>query len=286
MNICRKTRSTLAWLAKYPAIKTVVQKRNFFDIAIEEYAEKHPESANILPPAEAKKLIGDLEEQMKNLKTYLQDDDDSFIRIKYDRLYYTTEPSEWQKLWEYISCNTTGTHLTMEMVRQHSASWPEMPPPRHQMITNYEEVSKSLKESGFSKYDKPFPRVDLPPVDWDAIECPGTILDSQKCDLTNITYGVPTIFMGLGRSGTTVTWDSLAYLMSYPAPGQKSVEATGSETTQALAQLNQLPHEHGKCWLERIMCELQHKNGRKKAWNISGIYGTKWKGSVKVLSHP
>lgn len=282
-----KTGPALAWLSKYPAIKTVIQERNLLDMTIEAYAELHPESADVIVQKEAKKFLGDLAKQSQYLEAYLESGD--YLSVSFEKLYYTTEPSEWQKLWNYVTSKTTSNatarNITMETVRQHTSSWPVLPPPRNETISNYDQISKFMIKANYSEYLTPIPRVELPPVDWGAIECIGTTKDSQKCDLKNMSFGIPTILVGFGRSGTSVTWDTLASITSYPFHGQKSVEETGSGQNGALEQLKEFPHEHGKCWMERIMCELQHKNRERKPGRVSAIYGTKWKASLRLFAH-
>lgn len=232
-------------------------------------------------------MIGDMWKQNNYLAEHLKSV--QYLSIQYEKLYYTTEPSEWQKLWDYVVATDTTTStnvtLTMEGIRNHTASWPELPPPRNKTISNYNQISKYLKQLGYAKYLEPLPKVELPPVDWDAIECVGTTKKIHMCDLTNASYGVPAILVGFGRSGTSVTWDTLASLTSQPAHGQKSIEATGSGQSGALAQLQDFPHEHGKCWMERILCELQRKNRQRKRGKKSAIYGTKWKASLRLFAH-
>jgi hypothetical protein len=101
--------------------------------------------------------------------------------------------------------------------------------------------------------------VELPPTDWEAIHCVGTTKRWHTCDLTDLQWGVPAILVSFGRSGSSVSWDLLTALASPEDSGQLNVERTGSGQTGALDRLHEFPHEHGKCWLERIMCTLQTK---------------------------
>ena len=254
-------------------------------MAMDEYSELFPESADVLPIKEAKNLFWNYRRQDELLRELLQPVD--YLTVDYEKLYFTNEADEWQRIWTHVT--ETDTQLTMHEIRQHAASWPRLPPPRNETIGNFVELAKYLKKSSsYAKYLEPIPRVDLPPIDWDAIDCVGTTAKYQMCDLTSTKWGVPVILVGFGRSGSTVTWDTMASLASAPSGrAQNSVEATGSGQTGALGQLQEFPHEHGKCWLERIMCALQNRNRRyaRKGQGLSAVYGTKWKASLRVFSH-
>jgi hypothetical protein len=111
------------------------------------------------------------------------------------------------------------------------------------------------------------------------------------CDLSDYTYGVPVILVSQGRSGSGVTWDTLSNLAAShnESNWQHAVEATGGSTRGALRQLDKHADEHGKCWLQKILCERQSHN-RNKVNNGKGkesaIFGTKWKPYREVMEHP
>ena len=252
---------------------------------MDEYAELFPESADTLPLDQVKNLFWNYQRQDNLVTELLQPV--SYLTVDYEKLYFTTEPKEWQRLWNFVTESINDT-LNMDHVRQHVASWPRLPPPRNESIVNYEQVAKYIQKKGTHVHVlEPIPRVDLPPMDWDAVDCVGTTERYHTCDLTNSKWGIPVILVGFGRSGSSVTWDTLASLASYPNRGQSGVEATGSGQTSALDQLQQYPHEHGKCWMERILCNLQYRNRRnfRKGYGLSAVYGTKWKASLRVFSH-
>ena len=275
----------MKWLAKYPSIKVIYKRRNFFDIALDEYAELFPEAADTLPMAQANNLFWNYWRQDELLREILKPL--NYLAVDYEKLFYTTEATEWQQLWDYVT-EEAERQLTMEEIHKHAASWPSLPPPRNETISNYEQVVDWIKKKPkYTKYLEPIPRVELPPIDWDAIDCVGSTKKLHFCNLTDTEWGTPVVLMGFGRSGSSVTWDVLARMTSYPHRGQRGAEATGSGQTGALGQLQQYPHEHGKCWLERIMCILQHRNRQRvdKGQGLSAVYGTKWKSSLRVFSH-
>ena len=195
-------------------------------MAMDEYGELFPESAGTLPIKQVKNLFWNYERQDTLLRELLAPV--QYLTVEFEKLYFTTEPSEWQRLWNFVT-NASHVHLAMEDIHQHTASWPRLPPLRNESITNYKEVAAYLtKKSNYSHFLKPIPRVDLQPIDWDAIDCVGTTKKYHTCNLTDTQWGIPVILVGFGRSGSSVTWDVLASLTSYPTPGQSGVEATGS----------------------------------------------------------
>lgn len=253
-------------------------------MAFDENSELNPESADILPTSEVKNLFYNYRRQDTMLTDLLVSV--NYLTVDYEKLYFTTHASEWQRLWDYV-VQRPATVLTMEEIHSHVTSWPRLPKPRNETIRNYEKVEKFLlKKEHYTKYLEPIPRVELPPTNWKAIKCVGTTERYHTCDINDKEWGVPVILIGFGRSGSTVTWDTMTALAS-EEEGQTSVEAAGSGQMGALGQLQQFPHEHGKCWMERILCALQKRNRRnvRKGGSRSSIYGTKWKASLRVFSH-
>ena len=137
--------------------------------------------------------------------------------------------------------------------------------------------------------------------DWNTIPCPGTS-EEDRCDLTDAQWGVPTVLLSFGRSGSTVTWDTLAGLAvstqnsTVTLDFQRSIEDLGKSEAQTVHFFDDIdPSEHGKCALERILCKHQRENKQRiqQRFNDSnqlteahpGIYGTKWKPFEKSFGH-
>ena len=117
---------------------------------------------------------------------------------------------------------------------------------------------------------------------WNNISCPSIVQTfANTCDLTDYTWGVPVILLSYGRSGSSVTWDTLSNLVGGPRP-QKAREETGANPKATLRLLDEHGTEHGKCWIEGILCRLQ---AEAKAKGRRGIYGTKWKPYASSLRH-
>jgi hypothetical protein len=128
------------------------------------------------------------------------------------------------------------------------------------------------------EFDRDFPvKVPYDPVDdWNAIPCSDM---PPECNLHDTTYGHPFIMISFGRSGTTSTWDIIAKLTGSEFIPHASEDA-GQDKSDAIEFFANLNHtEHGKCWLERLLCQKQDiarqefKNGKGKA----SMFGTKWK---------
>lgn len=124
-------------------------------------------------------------------------------------------------------------------------------------------------------------------IDWDAIPCPGNTEPWHSCNLTDFYFGYPVLLISFGRSGSSVTWDTMVSLTS-PRRAQKAAESTGSNSDQSLQLLENLdPNEHGKCWMQRILCTHQEENRvlTKQARGKSKIIGTKYKPYLPAFNH-
>ena len=136
----------------------------------------------------------------------------------------------------------------------------------------YEQTSIYRRE-----FQAVFP-VEVPktPVeDWDSVQCSNI---PKNCDLKNTTWGFPFIMVSFGRAGTTSTWDIIAGLTGEYIP--KASEDEGRDKGEARAFFaGQNQTEHGKCWLERLLCDKQAivKKAYKRGLGKSSIFGTKWK---------
>lgn len=145
----------------------------------------------------------------------------------------------------------------------------------------------------------PDPKQGVERTDWDSIPCANLVPD---CDLTDPTWGIPTILLSFGRSGSTVTWDTLAGLsrssMNNTAKSsssfQRSTEDLGKSMQATVKFFDTIPnHQHGKCALERILCTRQAESKQRilkesQTRNntfLPGIYGSKWKPFLESFGH-
>jgi hypothetical protein len=125
-------------------------------------------------------------------------------------------------------------------------------------------------------------------IDWSKVKC----MDSDKnkpwesCDLSDDRFGVNVVFMSFGRSGSSITWETMSNLAS--ERGQPAREDIGGSSESAYKELESInPKEHGKCWLERILCQHQYNNrvAMKEGRGKAEIIGTKWKPFLKSFNH-
>lgn len=125
-------------------------------------------------------------------------------------------------------------------------------------------------------------------IDWSKVKC----IDSDKdkpwetCDLRDDRFGVNVVFMSFGRSGSSITWETMSNLAS--ERGQPAREDIGGSSESAYKELESInPKEHGKCWLERILCQHQYNNrvAMKEKRGKAEIIGTKWKPFLRSFNH-
>ena len=96
-------------------------------------------------------------------------------------------------------------------------------------------------------------------IDWSQVECPDSTEKWETCDLSDDRWGVSVVLISFGRSGSSITWETMSNLAS--ERGQPAREDIGGSSTSAFKELNSIrPEEHGKCWLERILCRHQYNN--------------------------
>ena len=123
-------------------------------------------------------------------------------------------------------------------------------------------------------------------IDWSKVDCIDSKEKYEKCDLSDDRYGVSVVFISFGRSGSSITWETMSNLAS--ERGQPAREDIGGSSESAMKELEKLnPKEHGKCWLERILCRHQYNNrvAMKNGEGKAEIIGTKWKPFLKPFNH-
>ena len=151
-------------------------------------------------------------------------------------------------------------------------SWQDLEQPEKDALLVATGISKTKirKETNDHRFKNDWER-------WDSVPCPGNTQPWHGCNLTDFYYGYPVILISFGRSGSTVTWDTMSALTS-PRRGQKSAESTGRNTDLSLEPLEKMNQtEHGKCWMHRILCDHQEENRKltKAGQGKSKIIGTK-----------
>ena len=94
-------------------------------------------------------------------------------------------------------------------------------------------------------------------IDWSQVDCIDSTEAWQKCDLSDDRWGVSVVFISFGRSGSSITWETMSNLAS--ERGQPAREDIGGSSKSASKELDAIKRkEHGKCWLERILCRREY----------------------------
>lgn len=133
---------------------------------------------------------------------------------------------------------------------------------------------KSIYKKEFEKHypvEEPYDRTQ----DFDSIPCSNI---PKNCDLTDTRWGHPFLMISFGRSGTTATWDIVAGLTGEFIPSaSEDMGRDKGESVRFFASQNQT--EHGKCWLQRLLCDKLRivKKAKRDGYGKASIYGSKWK---------
>jgi len=80
---------------------------------------------------------------------------------------------------------------------------------------------------------------------------------------------IPVILIALGRSGSSVTWDTIARMTGEPTP---AYEFTGQNLQKSLEFFKDIRYEIGPKWAALKLCSIQ-----KKRTKDAGIIGFQWK---------
>lgn len=106
---------------------------------------------------------------------------------------------------------------------------------------------------------------------------------SPKCQLLLEEEGpLPVIFMALGRSGSSITWHTVAGMTGYPNTAH---EITGGRKETAIAFFNNIDPDVGSHWASEKVCEIQHHHVKKMKKKGIGIAGFQWKPLPPTLRH-
>ena len=106
--------------------------------------------------------------------------------------------------------------------------------------------------------------------DWDHI-----LSHQSNCTLVeDDNTPLPLVFMALGRTGSSVTWATVAK-MTGDADPERSVEITGRIHTEATQFFNEIPDELGPNWPSAYICDLQSNFTERGLHH--GLVGFQWK---------
>lgn len=100
---------------------------------------------------------------------------------------------------------------------------------------------------------------------------------------------LPVVFMALGRTGSSITWSTVAKIMGDADP-EKAIEITGRINEESVEFFNDIPDPLVESWPSDYICDLQHnftsaKLGSEGGGDVDGendyegegIVGFQWK---------
>ncbi len=102
---------------------------------------------------------------------------------------------------------------------------------------------------------------------------------SSSCNLTGPRWGTPTILIGLGRSGSSATWQLMRSMVgnhTFQVIMDRGLES--KKSTGLFAKVFDAMWD-GKCWLQHILCRHQGRNC-DRTWGellMGDLYWFKWK---------
>lgn len=96
---------------------------------------------------------------------------------------------------------------------------------------------------------------------------------------------LPVVLMAIGRSGSSVTWNTLSLLT-----GDKTIayEATGGNQNKSIAFFNDIPDHINERWASLRLCNIQRRHmieSQKDGRNYA-IVGFQWKPYFATFDHP
>ena len=68
---------------------------------------------------------------------------------------------------------------------------------------------------------------------------------------------LPVVFMALGRTGSSITWSTVAKIMGDADP-EKAIEITGRINEESVKFFSGIPHQLVESWPSDYICDLQH----------------------------
>jgi len=96
---------------------------------------------------------------------------------------------------------------------------------------------------------------------------------------TNSSYPIPLVLMALGRSGSSVTWDTLSRLMGKEP--NVAFEITGGNVEKSQKFMASISPDIGNKWASLKVCTIQNQQRNKN----SAIAGFQWKPYENTVQH-
>uniref|UniRef100_A0A7S3Q9B2 Sulfotransferase domain-containing protein n=2 Tax=Chaetoceros debilis TaxID=122233 RepID=A0A7S3Q9B2_9STRA len=83
---------------------------------------------------------------------------------------------------------------------------------------------------------------------------------------------LPVVFMALGRTGSSITWSTVAKIMGDADP-KKAIEITGRINEESVEFFTGIPHPLVESWPSDYICDLQHNFTSANLGNEGGVDG-------------
>lgn len=139
------------------------------------------------------------------------------------------------------------------------------------------------KSIGKKKEEEEEEKVDTRPsiaVNWQHI-----LSHNPNCILRQDEHNpLPLVFMALGRTGSSVTWATVAKILGDTEP-EKAIEIVGRVHPEATKFFQGIPEELVSTWPSAYICDLQ-SNFTKDGLHTRGIVGFQWKPYMKEFDNP
>jgi hypothetical protein len=118
-------------------------------------------------------------------------------------------------------------------------------------------------------------------VNWDHI------LSNPECELSdNDESPLPLVFMALGRTGSSITWATVAKMTEIGDPSEpvKAIEIVGRINVESTDFFNNIPDKLSSSWPSSYICDLQTNFTRR---GLKGsLVGFQWKPYKIELDNP
>lgn len=111
------------------------------------------------------------------------------------------------------------------------------------------------------------------------------ILSHPDCNLRQDENApLPLVFMALGRTGSSITWATIAKILGDEEP-EKAIEIVGRVHPEATEFFATMPDQVASYWPSAYICDLQ-SNFTKSGLHNSGIVGFQWKPYMVEFDNP
>mmetsp|Transcript_8581 Transcript_8581/g.16195 ORF Transcript_8581/g.16195 Transcript_8581/m.16195 type:complete len:395 (+) Transcript_8581:110-1294(+) len=111
------------------------------------------------------------------------------------------------------------------------------------------------------------------------------ILSHPDCTLRDdVDSPLPLVFMALGRTGSSVTWATVAKILGDEEP-EKAIEIVGRVQPEATQFFQDIPEELNSTWPSAYICDLQ-SNFTQRGLHSKGLVGFQWKPYMVEFDNP